>query len=191
MPAGAARARSPRGGAVARLHRRPRCSAPSGDSTGDQQQLRQAKWGGGVLTGDGQWRWGGENGPTRQRSKAAVELRWPGRASMSPAAGGEDMGGEVRPKRGERRGHGEAHQGGTMARRRDGNSLVSRRGHDVEEREEGATECSSVRLRGRTRGKRKGGGSGDGAPFIDNTTARGGGGAWGWRGGRATRCGRQ
>jgi hypothetical protein len=68
---------------------------------------------------------------------------------MSPAAGGEDMGGEARPKRGERRGHSGAHQGGTMARRRDGNSLVSRRGHDVEEREEGETECSARAREGR------------------------------------------
>jgi hypothetical protein len=34
----------------------------------------------------------------RKQPGAAVELRWPARASMSPAAGGGDMGGERGPK---------------------------------------------------------------------------------------------
>jgi hypothetical protein len=107
-PAGTARTGSPRGGHAsddvvvrpARLRRRPRCSAPDGDSMGDQWQLRRARWGGRVLNGDGRWQWGDENSPARRRSKAAVELRWSRRASTSPAARGEDGRGEARSKKG-------------------------------------------------------------------------------------------
>jgi hypothetical protein len=83
----------------ARLHRRPRCSARGGDSTGERRWLHRARWGGEVLTGDGRRRWSGENGPVRRRSKAAAELRWPGRASMSPVVGGGDRGDEAQSKR--------------------------------------------------------------------------------------------
>jgi hypothetical protein len=82
----------------ARLRRRPRCSTPGGNSTVDRRRLRRAWWGSGVLTGDG-WR----------RSRAAAELQWPGRASTSPVAGGEDGGGEALSKGGRRRGRGRAH----------------------------------------------------------------------------------
>jgi hypothetical protein len=96
--------RSQRVGAVARLFRWPRCSTPSNDSTGERRWLRRARWGGGVLTEDGRWRWGGENGPARQHSMAAAELWWLGRASTSPAAGGGNGEGEAQTKRGGRQG---------------------------------------------------------------------------------------
>jgi hypothetical protein len=74
----------------------------------ERRRLRQARWGSGVLTEDGR-RWcTGENGPMGRRSKAVAELWWLGRASMSPAAGGGDMGGEARSKRGRQRGCGGA-----------------------------------------------------------------------------------
>jgi hypothetical protein len=97
----------------ARLRRWPRCSAPGGDSTDEQRQLCRARWGGGVLTGDDQRRWEGENGPARRRSKAAVELWWSGRTSTNPTAGGGDGGGgQAWSKRGGRWGHDKAHRGG-------------------------------------------------------------------------------
>jgi hypothetical protein len=115
MPASAARALGVvRGGAVARqvrLHRQPRCSAPGGDSTGERRRLHQARWGGGILTRDDRQRWCMESGLVRRHSKAAAELRWPGRASMSHAARGGDKGGEARSKRRGRRGRGGAHRG--------------------------------------------------------------------------------
>jgi hypothetical protein len=55
---------------------------------------------GGVLTIDNRRWWGEENGPAWRCSKAAAELWWPGRASMSPVAGGGDGGGQVQSKRG-------------------------------------------------------------------------------------------
>jgi hypothetical protein len=102
-------------GAVAwptRLRQRPRCSVPSGESTGERRRLHRAWWGSRVLTRDGRRWWGGGNDPTRWRSKAVAELQWPGRASTSPVAGGGDGGGEAWSKRGGRQGHGRAHQGG-------------------------------------------------------------------------------
>jgi hypothetical protein len=105
--------------------------------------------GGGVLTGDDWQRWGGGNGPTQWRSKATAELPWLGRASMSPTVGGEDRGGEAQSKRVERRGCGRAHQGGG-GKQWNGDSPVGQRGHETEEREEGATDCLSARSRGRT-----------------------------------------
>jgi hypothetical protein len=101
---------------------------PGGDSTGERRWLRQARWGGEVLTEDGRRRWGEESGPAWRRSKAAAELRWPGRASMSHAAGGGDGGGEVRSKRGRRWGAAElTGLGETMAwRREDGATAVVR-----------------------------------------------------------------
>jgi hypothetical protein len=94
------------------LRWRPRCSAPCGDSTGDGWRLYQTRWGGGVLTGHGRWQWGGENNLARWRAKGMTELWWPGRASMSPAAGGEDGGGEAWSKRGGRRGTTKLTEGG-------------------------------------------------------------------------------
>jgi hypothetical protein len=85
---------------LARLHQWPRCSAQGGDTMGDRWRLRRARRGGGVLTGDGRWWCGGENGPTQWRSKAVMELQWPGRALTSPAVGGEDGGGEATSRRG-------------------------------------------------------------------------------------------
>jgi hypothetical protein len=64
-------------------------------------------------------------------------------------------------------------------------------------------DCSSARSRGRTRGERKGGHGGDGAPFIGDVAGVGDGPravphdgeVWGkegaQRGGRAAWCGRQ
>jgi hypothetical protein len=47
---------------------------------------------------------------------------------------------------------------GAVARRRSGGgSLVGRRGHKAEEREEGAADYLSTHSRGRSRGERKGG----------------------------------
>jgi hypothetical protein len=91
-------ARSPRGGHArgsfvarpARLRRWPRCTVPGRDAMGEQRLLRQARWDDEVLTGDVRWRRSGENGPVRRRSKVAVELRLPGRVSMSLAVGGGD-----------------------------------------------------------------------------------------------------
>jgi hypothetical protein len=88
------------------LRRWPRCSTSGGDSTGERRQLCRASWGDGVLTGDGWLGWCGENDPTRRRTSGGR-----GRASMSPAAGGGDMGGEVRSKRDARRGCDGAHRG--------------------------------------------------------------------------------
>jgi hypothetical protein len=48
----------------------------------------------------------------RQHSKVAAELRWPGRVLTSPAARGEDGGGEARSKRCGRRGRDGTHLGG-------------------------------------------------------------------------------
>jgi hypothetical protein len=70
----------------------PRCSAPGEDCTGERRRLHRARWDGRVLTGDDRRRRSGENGPARWCSKAAVKLRWPVRASMSPAVGGGDGG---------------------------------------------------------------------------------------------------
>jgi hypothetical protein len=96
-----------------------------------------------VLIGDGRRRWSDENGPTRQRSKAVAELRWPGRASLSPAVGGGDMGGEAWSKRDERRGMTEHTEGGgwRMARRRQFGRPAWTRGWG--KRGGGATECST------------------------------------------------
>jgi hypothetical protein len=76
----------------ARHHRRPRCSVPDGDCTGERRRLRRVRWGGVVLTRDGrQWR-SRENNPVRRCSKAAAELLWPLRVSMRPVVGGGDGG---------------------------------------------------------------------------------------------------
>jgi hypothetical protein len=56
-----------------------------------------------------------------------------------------------------------------------GGSPVGWHGHEVKEREEGATGCSSARSRGRTRWERKGGCDSDGAPFIGDTAGVGDG----------------
>jgi hypothetical protein len=94
--------------------------------------LGRARWGSGVLTRDGR-RWlGGENGLARRRSKAAAELRWPGRASTSPAAGGGDGGGEARSKRGGRQGCGgcsaraRTHEGGREGKEKGGVAVMER-----------------------------------------------------------------
>jgi hypothetical protein len=125
----------------AQLRRWPRCSARGGDSPRER------------------WQWSRENGLARRHSMAAAELWWPGRASMNPAAGGWDMGGEARSKRGRRRECGRAHRGGErMVRRREDGSPVGWRGHEARERDEGVTKCLAHAREGGQGGKGKKGG---------------------------------
>jgi hypothetical protein len=78
---------------------------------------------------------------------------------MNPAAGGWDMGGEARSKRGRRRECGRAHRGGErMVRRREDGSPVGWRGHEARERDEGVTKCSAHAREGGQGGKGKKGG---------------------------------
>jgi hypothetical protein len=133
--------------AVARPHRRPRCSAPGRDSTTEQRRLHRARWGpfhpepclkhilrvlhlrgsrvkvkkpsirfkgphlkshvAGDLSRGSHQRWPAAVG--RRKRHGAAELRWLGRASMSPAAVGGDGGGEAWSKRGGQRGRDGAH----------------------------------------------------------------------------------
>jgi hypothetical protein len=72
---------------------------------------------------------------------------------MSHVVGGGDRGGETRSKRDGRRGCDRAHRGGEEWR--GGGSPVDRHRHVVEVKEEGATEHSGARSRGRMRGKEK------------------------------------
>jgi hypothetical protein len=100
----------------------------------------------------------------------------------------EERTGEVRrgPKGADDGGAAELTKGGgdngaAVQRRRGGDSPVGRHGHEAEEREAGAMDCSSACSRGRTRRERKRGHSGGGAPFIGDTTG------WGWAASGATR----
>jgi hypothetical protein len=117
----------------ARAHRRTRCSAPGGDSTGERRWLCQARWGSGVLTGDGRQRWGREKGLTRWQSSGGRV----GRRRGLTARGG-DGGGEARSKRADEGSTGELTKG-----ERNGSATAAAmvrsggRGHKVTERGEG------------------------------------------------------
>jgi hypothetical protein len=85
---------------AAQLHQQARCSATT------VVLGKVGRWG-------SQQRWPTaverRKRPARWRSKAAAELWWPGRVSMSPAAGGGDKVGEARSERDGRRGRDRAH----------------------------------------------------------------------------------
>jgi hypothetical protein len=141
----------------------------------------------GGYTGDGRQWWGRENGPMRRRSKATAELRWPGRMSTSPAAGGGDVEGEAWSKRGGQWGRGGAHRGGGD----DGIAAVVRSaGMDMRLRKRGggdgvlrralAREDERERIEGRG-----GDAMGSGGRVTGGATRRREVGAWGQRGGQA------
>jgi hypothetical protein len=139
---------------------------------------------------------GGENEPTRRTSKAAAELRWPGRALTSPTAGGGDERGEAQSKRGARWGCGGAHRGGWNDGARCEDGEVAAVWLADAEAGDGVLRRALTR---EDKGKEKGRRGGDGEPFKGDTAGSGGrlmggttwrrglGGAWGQRGGRADR----